>query len=156
MESDEYNRIVRTYIDEVYRAALSCCRSREDAEDAVQSAFLKLLTTDTVFSSEEHIRRWLIRVAVNECRNRLTSFWRRNVSSLEESGELSAEFSEDERWLLDEISRLPSKYSSVLHLHYYEGYTCAEIADILRISETNVQTRLMRARKMLKKNIEEA
>lgn len=147
MDAQEYSRIVDRYLDDVYRAALSCCRCRDDAEDAVQNTFLKLLTTDTVFSDEDHIRCWLIRVAVNECRNSMSSFWRRNVSSFEELEMEPSAFTDDERWLLDEIARLPKKYSAVIHLYYYEGYTCSEISDILHISESNVQTRLQRARK---------
>lgn len=156
MDAREYERIVSRYIDDVYRAALSCCRSRTDAEDAVQNTFLKLLTADPVFEDEEHLRRWLIRVAVNECRNSMKSYWRRNVCSFEDLGSEPSVQSGDEDRLLDEIGRLPPKYRSVLHLYYYEGYTCAEIAAILRISESNVQTRLMRARKMLKNYLEEA
>lgn len=156
MEREAYAGIVRRYIDDVYRAALSCCRSREDAEDAVQSAFLKLLTADTAFADEDHLRRWLIRVAVNECRNRQNSFWRRKVGPLEELESVPAALEQDEWWLLDEIRRLPPKYSAVIHLYYYEGYSCREIADVLHISESNVQTRLMRARKLLKNNLEEA
>lgn len=55
-----------------------------------------------------------------------------------------------------EVMKLPKKYSSVLHLYYYEGYKCGEIASVLGISESNVQTRLMRARKMLKNKLGEA
>lgn len=156
MEEMEYSRLVRLYIDDVYRAALSCCRSREDAEDAVQNTFLKLLTADAAFHDDEHIRRWLIRVAVNECRNGLKSFRRRSVCSLEELDHEPASPADDDRLLLYELGRLPAKYSAPLHLYYYEGYTCAEIAAILHITESNVQTRLSRARKMLRKNMEEA
>lgn len=156
MEKHEYNRIVREYIDDVYRMALSCCRNRSDAEDAVQNTFLKLFTSDTVFVDEEHIRRWLIRVAINECKNHLKSSWRRNVSYLDELEHEPECEGTDGFELLTEIGRLPVKYSSVLHLYYYEGYRCAEIAALLKISESNVQTRLMRARKMLKDHLEEA
>ena len=156
METQEYNRIVKRYIDDVYRAALNCCRNRADAEDAVQNTFLKLYTADVGFTDEEHIRRWLIRVAVNECKNHLRSSWRRSVAYLDELEQEPAAALQEENELLYEMGRLPVKYSSILHLYYYEGYRCGEIADILHISESNVQTRLSRARKMLKKNLEEA
>ncbi len=156
MEKHEYNRIVRIHIDDVYRMALSCCRNRSDAEDAVQNTFLKLFTTDTAFVDEEHIHRWLIRVTINECKNNLKSSWRRNVTYLDELEHEPEIENADEYELLTEIGRLPVKYSSVLHLYYYEGYRCAEIATLLKISESNVQTRLMRARKMLKDHLEEA
>lgn len=156
METQEYDRIVRTYIDDVFRTALACCRNKSDAEDAVQNTFFKLFTADTDFTDEEHIRRWLIRVAVNECKNHLRSAWRRNVSYLDELEHEPVRDSSRDDDLLYEIGRLPVKYSSVLHLFYYEGYRCSEIADILHISESNVQTRLMRARNMLKTNLKEA
>ena len=156
MEKHEYNRIVRIHIDEVYRMALNCCRNRSDAEDAVQNTFLKLFTTDTAFVDEEHIRRWLIRVTINECKNNLKSSWRRKVSYLDELSHEPQVQTSDDMELLIEIGRLPAKYSSVLHLYYYEGYRCAEIATLLKTSESNVQTRLMRARKMLKDHLEEA
>lgn len=156
MEKHEYNRMVQKYIDDVYRMALSCCRNRSDAEDAVQNTFLKLFTTDTAFVDEEHIRRWLIRVTINECKNNLKSAWRRNVTYLDELEHEPEMEDADELELFTEIGRLPVKYSSVLHLYYYEGYRCAEIAALLKISESNVQTRLMRARKMLKEHLEEA
>lgn len=156
MDSLAYSRIVRDYLDVVYRAALSCCHNPADAEDAVQNTFLKLLTADPAFADAEHMRRWLIRVAVNECRNQMRSFWSRKVVSFDTLEREPMKLADDERWLFDEVSRLPVKYSSVLHLYYYEGYTCGEIAQLLHISETNVQTRLHRARKMLKTRLEEA
>ena len=62
----------------------------------------------------------------------------------------------EERELRQIIGTLPAKYSAVVHLYYYEGYPCAEIAEILGISESNVQTRLDRARKMLKNRLEDS
>lgn len=156
MDREEYRRIAQQYIDDVYRAAVNFCHDRADAEDAVQNTFLKLLTADTNFADDEHIRRWLIRVAVNECKNSLNSFRRKRICSLEELAQEPAALTEDEGWLLTEINRLPPKYSAVLHLYYYEGYRCGEIAELLRISESNVQTRLDRARKMLRQNLKEA
>lgn len=156
MERREYQRIAEKYLDDVYRAALSCCRNRTDAEDATQNSFLKLLTTDTSFADDAHIRRWLIRVAVNECKNAFGSFWRKKVGFFDELEREPSVLEDDERWLLEEIRRLPPKYSAVLHLYYYEGYSCSEIAEILHISESNVQTRLQRARNKLKTNLEEA
>ena len=156
MEKQEYERIVRVYIDDVFRTALACCRNRSEAEDAVQNTFLKLMTSAPNFTDEEHIRRWLIRVAVNESKNFLKSAWRRNVSYLDELENEPVRDSSRDDGLLDVIGSLPVKYSSVLHLFYYEGYRCSEIAELLHISESNVQTRLMRARNMLKKQLEEA
>ena len=156
MDSAEYIRIAEKYTDIVYRAALSYCKNKSDAEDAVQNTFIKLLRTDIKFSDEEHIRKWLIRVTVNECKNVWKSFWHRNIISFDEL-EKEPEYTEpDKNEIFSEIMKLSKKYSIVIHLYYYEGYSVKEIAQILRISESNVQIRLMRARNKLKELIEEA
>ena len=84
MESKEYRRIAETYLDDVYRAVFCCCGNRENAEDAVQNAFLKLLRENEFkFNDDEHIKRWLITVALNECKNVWKSFWNRNKVSFD-------------------------------------------------------------------------
>lgn len=155
METSEYIRIAEQYTDIVYRAALSYCKNKNDAEDAVQNTFVKLLKTDTEFSDDEHIRKWLIRVAVNECKNIWKSFWRRNITSFEELEKEPEYIESDKTELFSEVMKLPQKYRVVLHLYYYEGYCVKEIARLVGISESNVQTRLMRARNKLKLQLEE-
>lgn len=155
METSEYIRIAEQYTDIVYRAAISYCKNKNDAEDAVQNTFVKLLKTDTEFNDDEHIRKWLIRVAVNECKNMWKSFWRRNVTSFEELEKEPEYIKSDKTELFSEVMKLPQKYRVVLHLYYYEGYCVKEIAQLVGISESNVQTRLMRARNKLKLQLEE-
>ncbi len=155
MDKAEYERIAERYIDAVYRAVLSCSKNKIDAEDAVQNAFYKLLKTDTKFNGDEHIRKWLIRVAMNECRSVWRSARIRGVISLDELEGEAEYFDESERDLFNEVMRLPQKYRAVIHLYYYEGYTCGEIAGILKIKESAVQTRLMRARSRLKERMKE-
>lgn len=84
MTDNEFNRISEQYIDIVYRSAINICKNKSDAEDAVQNTFLKLLKSDIDFENEDHIRRWLIRVAVNECKNIWKSPWNKKISSFEE------------------------------------------------------------------------
>lgn len=156
MEDREYDRIVHMYLDPVYRTALSCCKNPYDAEDAVQNTFLKLLRTKTEFSDDEHIRKWLIRVAVNESNSMWRSAWKKKVSSLEEL-KCEPEFSLPENSdLYEAVQSLSLKYREVVHLYYYEEYSVREIAQILNVSETAIQTRLLRARKKLKQQLKEA
>ena len=58
-----------------------------------------------------------------------------------------------DREVHDAVMALPPKYRTVIHLYYFEGYDQGEIGDILRISRTAVQTRMSRARAMLKKEL---
>lgn len=156
MEASEYGRIAETYIDTVYRVALSNCKNSADAQDAVQNTFVKLLKSDIDFKNDEHIKRWLIKVTVNECRSMWRSFWRRNVDYIEEIVKEPEFDTEEKSELYYAVMELPQKYRSVVHLYYYEDYSVKEISEILDIKETTIQTRLMRARKMLKQQLWEA
>lgn len=156
VDSSEFNRLIEKYIDVVFRSALSFCQNKSDAEDVTQNTFIKLLKSETAFESDEHIRKWLVRVAANESKTLWRSVWHRKVVSFSDLDVEPAFMDSEKGEMLTEVMRLPKKYSAVLHLHYYEAYTCSEIASILGISESNVQTRLMRARNMLKERLGEA
>ncbi|MBR6537631.1 MAG: RNA polymerase sigma factor [Lachnospiraceae bacterium] len=165
MDSAEVEIVAKKYLDSIYRVAINYAKNVQDAGDAVQNAFLKLIKTDMVFSDEEHIRKWLIKVTINECK----SFWRRlsrhSVSSLDELYDNGYELpaashteyntANRARELWDAVMHLPAKYSIVLHLYYYEGYSVDEISKMAVISKSNVQIRLMRGRTMLKESLEE-
>lgn len=152
---EEYERIVALYADVVYRVALSYAKTKEDAEDVLQNVFLKLLTKRVNFEDEEHIRKWLIRVAVNECNSLWSSFWRKNVEYIDRMEEEITFQNADYSDLYDAIKVLPAKLRIVLHLFYYEGYRTKEIADLLHIREATVRSRLTRARKLLKSQLGE-
>ena len=83
MDKDNLEAIAGRYLDSVYRVAVNYCKNTENAADAVQNAFLKLMTTDTAFADDEHVHRWLLRVTINECKGFWRSFWHRNVVSLD-------------------------------------------------------------------------
>lgn len=119
MTDNEFNRISEQYIDIVYRSAINICKNKSDAEDAVQNTFLKLLKSDIDFENEDHIRRWLIRVAVNECKNIWKSPWNKKISSFEELEKEPVYIENEKSELFAEVMSLPQKYSIVLHLYYY-------------------------------------
>lgn len=180
MNGTAYTNAVRTYADIVYRTALSYTKMQQDAEDVTQTVFVKLLTAKEAFADEEHLRRWLIRVTVNECKNLWKSFWRRNVGLFGQEGE---EYGEDQdrcqsgagrrctagafqtpetafedagqSSLYEAVMALPGEYRIIVHLFYYEGYRTKEIAGLLHIREQTVRTRLVRARNKLKQQLME-
>ncbi len=158
MEQSVYIRAVDTCANTLYRIARTYCRHHADAEDVVQTAFMKLYETDTIFQDDEHMKKWLIRVTANEAKNLCTSFWKRNVVPLESSGtDQPYDFPSPENSdLYDAVMKLPNKYKMVIHLYYYEDYSVKEIAEILQRKETTIQTQLMRARKQLKIKLKEA
>lgn len=151
----QYQKIVQQFADVIYRTALNATKSYYDAQDIVQNTFLKLWQTDTAFENDDHIRRWLIRVAVNESKNLRKSYYKRMVDSIEKATEIPAFSDEMDRELYDAVASMPPKYKIAVHLFYYENYTTEEIADLLGLSPSTVRTRLFRARQILKKLLTE-
>jgi RNA polymerase sigma-70 factor (ECF subfamily) len=151
VEKQEIAVLYEAYAKDVYRLALSWLHSTHDAEDILQNVFLKLLDKDiTVFSGGE--KAWLLKCTANACKNHLRSFWQRNTQALDDSIVLSIN---EDRYLWDAVGQLKPTYRAVIHLYYYEGYQQDEIARILGISRTAVQTRMQRAREYLKKELDE-
>lgn len=154
MDRKDFEDAVERYQDTVYRVALHALGSPADGEDAVQEVFLRLYIRQKPFDSEEHRRRWLIRVTVNVCKNTLKSRWRRRVS-LEDVGEVPVFDHPEEGALYGAVLSLPEKYRVILDLYYYEGLTTAQIAQTLGLRQSAVTTRLSRARKLLKDKLGE-
>lgn len=154
MTETTFTAAAERHLDMVYRVALNWFRSPADAEDAAQTTMLKLWQTDTEFADDEHLRRWLVRVALNVCKDMTRSPWRRHTVPLEELPEPA--FSDEERRAVyREVMALPGKYRVPLYLYYYEGYSVSEIGELLRLNASTVQTRLARARGKLKLSLTE-
>lgn len=170
MDKTEYERIAEKYLDMVYKIALSHTGKDTDAEDVAQQTFYRLLAKKGGFSDEEHIKRWLIRVCINECNSLFSGFWRRNVRFFSAGSDQSAEpedsgaggdedpvfAAQENKALYEAVQKLPPKCRIVIYLFYYEGYKTQEIAQILQMREPTVRTRLVRGRKLLKEELKEA
>lgn len=156
MTEERFTRLAHRYMDTVFRLAYSYLKNSADAEDVTQNALLKLYQADeTAFRSEDHIRYWLVRVTVNECKSLFRSPWRR-AEPLEQymaALELPGPEHED---LFRAVMALPAKYRVVIHLYYFEGYSSDEIAALLDIPPATVRTRMSRARAQLKQFLTEA
>ena len=119
---------VQKYSDAVYRAAVHNSRCTADAEDVVQDVYEKLLHYTGTFESEEHLKAWLLRVAINRCRD-VTRAARQKDTELDEN--LPAPEAFEDGSVLDAVRALPENYRNAIYLHYYEGYTAAEIGRML-------------------------
>lgn len=155
INDEQFTRFVRRYIDTVFRVALNYLRNSADAEDITQTVFEKLLREKRQFESEEHVRNWLIRVTVNECKKLLRSPWRK-VEPIEEylTGLVFDNPAHSE--LYQAVMGLPKKYRMAIYLHYYEGYSTQEIGQILHIPKNTVCSHLKRGRELLKLELQEA
>lgn len=137
------------YADMVYRLAFVRTKSRADSDDVLQEVFLRYMRTAGNMQSEEHVKATLIRIAVN-CSNSLkTSFWHKRTEPLDEA--MASPDTPDGHNLLCEVLALPLKYRTVIHLHYYGGFSVAELAELTGSNPSTVKTRLSRGRALLKK-----
>lgn len=141
-----------TYGAMVYRLAMVYLGRHADAEDVTQEAFVKLLCRAPAFADGEHEKRWLLRVTVNLCKDQLKGFWRKRATALEQDYPID---DPDTFEVADAVVRLPEQYKAPIHLHYYEGYSVAEIAEILKLGQSAVKMRLKRGRELLKLEMEE-
>jgi len=147
--------LIEKYKDNIYAIAFNVCKNMQDAEDVVQDTFIQYLSVKKDFETEQHIRAWLIRVAINKAKNKNTNFFRKNMLPLEEYLETLTFESSESSELFETVMNLPEKYRVIIHLFYYEDYSVNEIADITKISVSNVKVRLSRGRVLLKEAIKE-
>ena len=146
----------RQFGDRVFSAAFSATGSKEDADDVVQDTFLKYWNTDQDFADENHIKAWLLRVAINRSRDLLRSFWHRKKVPWEDYMEELPFAEPEDKDLFEAVMELPRKYRVTIHLHYYEDLSVSEIAGILHTTEGTVKSQLSRGRKLLKTKLMEA
>jgi len=128
--------------------------NRADTEDAVQDTFVRLASVQKPFRDTEHEKAWLIVTARNVCKDELRRAHRKNVP-LEELEETEPAAAVEADWETDEtqtaLCHLPEKFRTALYLFYYEEYSTAEIARLMKRPEVTVRSDLHRGRKLLKK-----
>ena len=150
-----FEEAVKSYCDTVYRVSLNILKNPEDSKDAMQNVFLRYFKHQHSFESEEHIKAWLIRVAVNESKRLLKISSKHEFVPIDEvANTLFCENKED-KVIFREVMRLDEKYRTVILLYYFEGYDVKEIAYILKRNQATVRTQLSRARELLKNRIKE-
>lgn len=147
----EITKIYNRQFDTVYRVCLSFMKNEADAEDMVQETFLKLISCEKQFESEEHEKAWLIVTASNTCKDELRR-WKRRLENIRFFPRQENAVQKEDGRVLEWVMALPVKYKQVIYLYYYEGYRTSEIAGMLHCSESTVRNQLLRGRKLLKKN----
>lgn len=150
---EEAARAIGQYGDMVRRLCLVHLKNPVDTEDIFQNVFLKYVLSPVVFESPEHEKAWLIRVTINACKDLVKSFFRSRTVPLEELLDQPAPLSEEHTEVLEAVLALPPKYRDAVYLHYYEGYTAAEIGKLLGKNTNTVYTLLTRARERLRETL---
>jgi RNA polymerase sigma-70 factor (ECF subfamily) len=162
LASEEFDRIYREYAPLVYRTAWGVLGRREDAEDVLQSIFLKLLRREFSPALQKNPKAYLYRAAINLSLDILKAQRRRPLLIEEADGvdkrmwAADSEIDEDLcQRLYDAIGRLGPEAAEVILLHYMQKKKVAEIAKALGISRTHVAVRLFRARTRLRKLLQQ-
>ena len=145
---------LRQHGNALLRLAFSYLHNLQDAEDALQDSLIQYMRKAPLFESEAHEKAWLMRVTSNICKNRLRHTKRLREDELTEFIPDEQE-AEDLSFVWKCVKELPEKYSEVLHLYYYEGYSAAEVGQILGKNEATVRSLMMRGRNMLKAPLED-
>ena len=143
-----YEQTVRKYAQNISSACMMRLQNWADAEDCFQNTFIKLYQKSPDFKDENHLKAWLLRVAINECKNLLRDS-RRHLS-LDAALQLPAPSAEDDADLSWALMKLDPDYREVIYLHYVEQMKVREIADVLGKNPNTVKTLLHRGREKLK------
>lgn len=145
--------VVNKYSDMILRITYQKAFNMSDAEDITQEVFIRLLNNQDKIQSEEHLKAWLIRVAVNLSNDYNKSFWNKNSGELDEN---TASIESENSYIFEELKKLtPPIYRDIVYLYFYEGYKIKEIAEILKMSQNTVSSALTRAKSKLKDILEE-
>lgn len=149
----EIDRAIERHSDTVRRLCMIHLKNHADTEDIFQTVFLKYALRSAPFESEEHERAWFVRVTLNACKDLLKSFFRSRTVPLDQLADLPAQMTEEQREVLQAVLALPPNYKNVIYLHYYEGYTAPQIAELLGKNVNTVYTLLTRARSKLRQQL---
>lgn len=154
MDEFQARRLVSLYADMILRISYQYLKQTCDAEDICQTVFLKYLTSVPAFDSPEHEKAWIIRTAINTCKDHLKSAFFRRTVPLEEAAAVAVPQA-PQTHLLDAMKDLPENQRISIYLYYYEDYSAREIGQLLRKSEHTVNQYLSRGRRKLWKILSE-
>lgn len=148
-------KVLDRYGNNILRLAYSYLRNMSDAEDILQETLIRFLQKAPNFENDFHEKAWLLKVAANLSKNRISYNKRRDYAELND--EIAADDKNDDfAFVWEAVKQLPPTQSEVIHLFYHEGYSSSEIADMLSRNEATVRSDLKRGRERLKLILKEA
>ena len=148
----EIKEIYERHRQTVYRVCFAYMKNSEDAADAVQETFIRLIRKAPAFENTEHEKAWLIRTASNICKDELKHWWRKH-DDLDNYKETESTEKTEIDDVIMAVMDLPDKYKTVVYLYHYEGYTSVEIDDTLGKPKSTIRNYLHEARKILKERL---
>ena len=151
---ERFEEIFDLYKDDIYRLAYSYTLNKSDAEDIVQITFARLYKNKKLIN-KEYLKKWLIKVTVNESKNYLKSNWLKKVFKIEiKDNDFKYEDKNDNLEIYEVLKRLSINERIILYLYYFEGYSIKEISKNLNMNENTVKTNMHRAKLKMKIEME--
>lgn len=152
--NEELAQIYNRHVTTVYNVCFMYMKNPHDTEDMVQNTFIRLMRDPTRFESEEHEKAWLIRTAINLCKDFFRSWWVSKTTDIDKAENVTVGPPLEQNEILIKVLSLPQKYETAIYLYYYEGYSSVEIAKMLGKNESTVRSYLYTGRKLLKIEME--
>lgn len=164
-----FDELVLRYNKRVMNTAFGMLSDYHDACDASQEVFLRVYKSLSSFKGDSSFSTWLYRITVNVCSDILRKRRKHTAESLDKTDGESpphdipdtgatphdkAEQNELQRLVRDAVARLPEEYRTVLTLYEFEGASYEQISEILKCPIGTVKSRISRAKKKLRKNLE--
>ena len=152
-----YGELYELYATDVLRMCYFYLADRGKAEDVVQDVFVRLMTTNPPLQPGKE-KSWLLKVAMNRCRDLWRGAWLKRVVLGGPAFELIPapdEYSRigDKQEMMNAINKLQPMFKEVILLHYYQGFGISDIAEMMELPEGTISSRLSRARKKLEEVI---
>ncbi|MCB2297982.1 sigma-70 family RNA polymerase sigma factor [Clostridium tagluense] len=149
----DMSNLISEYGDSLLRMCFIYLKDIHLAEDAVQDTFIKVYKSYSKFKGHSEERTWIMRIAINVCKNYLRSSWWKRINetvNLDNIPASTIDGSTQDDALLLEIMKLSPKYKEVILLFYYQDMKIREISEVLQTPESTISVRLKRAREKLK------
>ena len=159
-DNDAFEYLFNRYRDAIHRLFLQRTGNAEDADDLLQETFIKAYDhIDELLSGKiESTKAWLMRIAVNTCKDTLRSSWMRHIDNRQEIEALPlsiASCAEERLALTQAIMALAPKHREIVLLYYYQDMSLRACAQVLGISAPTATRRLQQAQKKLRIQLEE-
>lgn len=152
----DMEKIVDLYSTMLYRLSIVRMGNKEDAEEVVQDTFLRLIyhvRKGKTFKDEEHLKAWLLTVAINRGKSILNLSWNRRTEGIDSIAEKAAP-QQQTGYTYEYVMRLPENYRIAVQLFYYEQLSTEQIAEYMKTKPATVRSYLHRSREKLRKMME--
>jgi RNA polymerase sigma factor (sigma-70 family) len=160
-KKEEFRHVIRACNQPLYRTALVILKNESDAEDALQSTYLKAYLHLPAFRGEASFMTWITRILINECnmirrKQKVTAtldIEEPTHETLTGNAMDSLDKNQMQQWLEHAVLELPEKYRLVYVVREVNEFSTKEAADLLQLSEENIKVRLHRAKALIRANL---